>query len=120
MLTGRGVWRHHPKQDREQAILDVLGVFLAVPSQQPTFPASVVKKASVSPKDPVEVAFEQLASRFDQYLMRLHKSGNTQRGIIIFDKSTYEDNPPVAGDPHFRTIGHTWGIIRKFAEVPLF
>ena len=32
--------------------------------------------------DPVEVAFEQLASRFDYYLVRLHKKGDTQRGII--------------------------------------
>ena len=67
----------------------------------------------------VEVAFEQLASRFDQYLMRLHRKGDTQRGIIIFDKSTYEASlQSLATD--FRTVGHRWGVIRNFAEVPLF
>ena len=39
--------------------------------------------------------------------------------MIIFDKSTYETTiQALATD--FRTIGHSWGIIRNFAEVPLF
>ncbi len=57
--------------------------------------------------------------RFDKYLMRLHRANNTQRGLIIFDKSTYETTiQSLAAD--FRTIGHSLGIIRNFAEVPLF
>lgn len=73
----------------------------------------------MSPRDPVEMAFEQLANRFDLYLMRLHRIGDTHRGLIIFDKSTYETTiQSLATD--FRTIGHRWGIIRNFAEVPLF
>jgi hypothetical protein len=56
---------------------------------------------------------------FDYYLTRLHKSGDTQRGLIIFDKSTYESTiQSLASD--FRTIGHKWGLIRNFSEVPLF
>jgi hypothetical protein len=118
MLAGRGMWRGYPKQQREQAVEDILTVFMASHQSNRLF-ASVIKKVSVSPNDPVEVAFEQLASRFDQYLMRLHKAGNTHRGLIIFDKSTYETTiQSLATD--FRTIGHTWGIIRNFAEVPLF
>jgi hypothetical protein len=67
----------------------------------------------------VEFAFEQLSSRFDHYLTRLHKAGDTQRGVILFDKSTYETTlQALATD--FRTIGHKWGVIRNFAEVPLF
>jgi len=118
MLNGQKNWRGFPKQDREQAIKDSLQVFVDSHPSNRLF-ASVIKKASVSPKDPVEVAFEQLASRFDQYLMRLHKAGNTQRGLIVFDKSTYETTiQSLAID--FRTVGHTWGIVRNFAEVPLF
>ena len=50
---------------------------------------------------------------------RLHKSGDTQRGVILFDKSTYETTlQALATD--FRTIGHRWGILRNFSEVPLF
>lgn len=118
MLVGKGRWRGYPKADREQAIEDILRIFATSHPSNRLF-ASVVKKAVVSPHDPVEVAFEQLASRFDQYLMRLHRSGDTQRGLIVFDKSTYETTiQALARD--FRTLGHSWGVIRNFAEVPLF
>ena len=118
MLSGRGIWRHHSKNKRFKAIEDSLKVFLDSHATNRLF-ASVIKKTEVSPNDPVEVAFEQLASRFDLYLMRLHKKGDTQRGMIIFDKSTYESSlQSLATD--FRTMGHSWGVIRNFAEVPLF
>lgn len=118
MNNGRGMWRRHTKVARAKAIEDALKVFLASHPSNRLF-ASVVRKARVSPADPVEFAFEQLSSRFDQYLTRLHKSGDTQRGIILFDKSTYETTlQSLATD--FRTIGHRWGIIRNFSEVPLF
>jgi len=118
MHSGKGVFRHFPKEDRNQAIEDALKVFLASHRSNRLF-ASVVDKAKVSPSDPVEFAFEQLASRFDHYLTRLHKSGDTQRGVILFDKSTYESTiQSLATD--FRTIGHSWGILRNFSEVPLF
>ena len=118
MLMGRGMWRHIPKDDRKQAIEDALKVFERSHPSNRIF-ASVVKKTAASPRDPVEFAFEQLSSRFDQYLMRLHKGGDTHRGIVIFDKSTYETTiQSLATD--FRTIGHRWGVIRNLAEVPLF
>ncbi|NER24212.1 MAG: DUF3800 domain-containing protein [Symploca sp. SIO1B1] len=118
MFGGRGRWRSYPKEDRHQAIEDALRVFLKSHRSNRLF-ASVIKKSAVSPKDPVEVAFEQLASRFDKYLMRLHRNGDTQRGIIIFDKSAYETTiQSLATD--FRTIGYTWDVIRNFSEVPLF
>lgn len=118
MMSGKGIWRKIPKNDRIQAIKDSLQVLLESHTSNRLF-AIVIKKSSISPQDPVEFAFEHLASRFDLYLSRLHKSGDTQRGIIIFDKSTYETTlQALATD--FRTIGHRWGLIRNFSEVPLF
>ena len=118
ILAGRKRWRKFPREDREQAIVDVLNL-LTTSHQSCRVFASVIKKSSVSPQDPVELGFEQMASRFDHYLTRLYKSGNTQRGIILFDKSTYETTiQSLATD--FRTKGHSWGVIRNFSEVPLF
>lgn len=118
MHSGKGIFRRFPKADRIAAIEDALKIFLGSHPSNRLF-ACVVKKAIVSPADPVEFAFEQLASRFDHYLARLHKHGDSQRGIILFDKSTYETTlQSLATD--FRTIGHNWGIIRNFSEVPLF
>ena len=67
----------------------------------------------------MEYAFEQLASRFDRYLGRLHRAGNTQRGLILFDKSVHEASlQNLARD--FRTVGHRWGVLRNLSEVPVF
>ncbi len=118
MNSGKGIFRRFPKADRIAAIEDALKIFLASHPSNRLF-ASVVKKAVISPNDPVEFAFEQLSSRFDHYLARLHKSGDSQRGVIIFDKSTYETTiQSLATD--FRTIGHQWGVLRNLSEVPLF
>lgn len=118
MVGGKSIWRQFSTDDRIRAIEDALNIFCASHPSNRLF-ASVIRKAAVSPNDPVEISFEQLASRFDYYLRRLHKVGDTHRGIIIFDKSTYETTiQSLATD--FMTIGHRWGLIRNFSEVPLF
>lgn len=118
MLNGRGFWRQFSKADRFQAIKDCLTVLSNSHKSNRIF-VCAIRKASISPDDPVEKAFEQLSSRFDHFLRRLHKNNDTQRGIMIMDKSTYESTlQNLATD--FRTIGHTWGVLNNLAEVPLF
>ena len=118
MYGGRNKWRSFPVKMRHDAIKDALSVLAGSDISNRIF-VCAINKAKASPQDPVLMGFEQIASRFDQYLMRLHKQNNSQRGIIIFDKSTYESTiQNLATD--FRTIGHTWGVIRNFAEVTLF
>jgi hypothetical protein len=118
MYGGKGFWRQIPKAIRIQAIKDSLSVLASSHRSNRIF-ACIIRRSLASPRDPVELAFEQLSSRFDHFLTRLHKNHDTQRGIIIFDKSTYETTiQNLATD--FRTIGHTWGVLRNLAEVPLF
>jgi hypothetical protein len=118
MFQGKGLWRQFPTEVRMQAIKDALTVLANSHKSNRIF-ACVINKQGASPKDPIELAFEQLASRFDQYLMRLHRIGDSQRGLIIFDKSTVETTiQNLATD--FRTVGHSWGVLRNLSEVPLF
>lgn len=118
MFQGKGFWRQFPTDVRIQAMQEALLILAASHKSNRIF-ACIIRKTLASPRDPVELAFEQLASRFDHYLMRLHKTGDSQRGVIIFDKSTYETTiQNLATD--FRTVGHTWGVLRNLAEVPLF
>ena len=118
MLKGRGMWRGLPLADRIQAINDALGVLAKSHSSNRAF-AVAIEKEAVSPEDPVSFAFEQVFSRFDQYLFRLHRAGDKQRGLAVFDKASYESTlQGLARD--FRSIGHRWGVIRNLAEVPLF
>jgi hypothetical protein len=117
MLQGRGGWKLHKRELREQAMIDALAV--AASNHDHKIFAAVVKKSVISPRDPVVYAFEQLTSRFDQLLGRKHKYGDTQRGIILFDKCVHEHSlQNLARD--FREVGHTWGVLRNLSEVPVF
>jgi hypothetical protein len=118
MFTGRGSWRKIPMTERIQAIKDALTVLCNSHSSNTIF-ACIFRKSLFTGKDVMEVAFEQLASRFDYFLKRLHRVGNSQRGLIVFDKSAYETTLQSLAK-HFRSIGHSWDILRNLAEVPLF
>ncbi|MBI4081293.1 MAG: DUF3800 domain-containing protein [Candidatus Lambdaproteobacteria bacterium] len=118
MLNGRGLWRGFPLPERISAIKNAL-TFLARSHPSNRVFAAAIRKASVSPDDAVRIAFEQLSSRFDMYLMRLHRKGDTQRALIIFDKSAHELLiQGLARD--FCSSGHTWGKLRNLVDVPVF
>ncbi|MBW4038239.1 MAG: DUF3800 domain-containing protein [Acidobacteria bacterium] len=116
MRTGAKFWRNVPLSARERAIKDALDV--AVTKRCRLFGA-VLEKSNHSGQDVTQVAFEQVSSRFDQYLGRLHRQDDTQRGLILFDKCAVERRiQTMARD--FKSTGHTFGRLRNLAEVPVF
>ena len=119
MLNGFGIWRRFTVAERVNAIKDALQI-ISVTNSAIVFASAIVKtRAAQIPRSPLDLAFEQIASRFDQYLMRFHRKKDPQRGIIVFDKTDEETSiQSLASD--FRTIGHTWGKLHNLAEVPLF
>lgn len=119
MRTGKSGWRRFSLVDREQAILDALRVGVAEKYPQVRLFAVVLKKANFSGKNIAQVAFEQLSSRFDHYLRRLHLQQNTHRGLILFDKSSTEQRIQTLAQ-EFKYSGHSYGRIRNYAEVPVF
>lgn len=118
MHGGRGEWRLFPVKDRVRAISDSLAVFTKSHVTNTLFGVSV-KKPKDDPGAAVSIAFEQICSMFDKHLLQLYRQKNTQRGIIIFDKATYETEiQTLAID--FRSVGHTGGVVTNLSEVPLF
>lgn len=118
MMNGSKAWRGFKLPERVQAMKDALQVLANSHRSNRVFGVAV-RKSSVSPRDPVELAFEELSRRFDHYLMRLHKANDTQRGLFIFDKTTRETSiQTLATD--YKRFGHAWGQTRNMAEVPVF
>jgi hypothetical protein len=87
MRTGRSGWDRYPKADREQAMLDALKCGICDRhAQYVRLFGAVLEKRNFSGQDIAKIAFEQLSSRFDHFLGRLHnKNRDTQRGLILFD-----------------------------------
>jgi len=81
--------------------------------------ACAVHKASYPGRDLMELAFEDLCSRFDLYLRRLQSQGDRQRGLIILDESAHETTLQEMAR-NFRTLGTQWRVIRNLADTPLF
>ncbi len=117
IIGGKKHWRGVRREERERAYMEALSI-LADYKGVRLFGA-VVHKASVSPQEPMAVAFEHIASRFDRMLGRLYKGGDTQRGLIVLDRSTYETSLQGLATT-FRTEGHKWGQLHNLSEVPLF
>lgn len=69
--------------------------------------------------EPVARAFEEICSRFDLFLTRLHYAGDTQRGLIIFDETRYETRLQKML-LEFRTGTRFGKSVKNFADVPFF
>lgn len=121
MRSGRDGWKAHALPDRLAAIEDALklGIVDHFPKGVRLFGAVIRKEALVG-GDPVMHAFEQLASRFDLFLKRLHhKHQDSQRGIMLFDESSTEQRIQTLAR-EFKYTGHSWGKTSNYAEVPVF
>ena len=121
MRSGREGWKSHPLPIRLTAIKDALQVGITdhYPKGVRLFGA-VVRKDSLVGEDPVTHAFEQLSSRFDLFLKRLHnKHADSQRGLMLFDESSTEQRIQTLAR-EFKYTGHTWGKTSNYAEVPVF
>ena len=111
-------WKGLNQEAARGTIKSVLSVLANAYESARAF-ACVVHKASYPNRDPMEVAFEDLCSRFDRYLQRLRGVGDAQRGLVILDKSAHETTLQKMSI-EFRTLGTTWGVIRNLADTPLF
>ena len=111
-------WKGMSRDEAQGVIKAVLTVLESSYESARAF-ACAVHKPSYPDRDPMELAFEDLCSRFDRYLFRTKGEGNRDRGILILDESTHETTlQKMARD--FRTLGTQWGVIRNLAETPLF
>ena len=114
----RGPWKSLSRDAARGQIKAVLDVLARAYDSARAF-ACVVHKASFPERDPMEIAFEDLCSRFDRYLQRLRTGGDAQRGLLILDNSAYETTLQRMS-VEFRTLGTQWRVIRHLAETPLF
>ena len=83
-------WNVLEREQRREVLKDVLGVFKA--ADPPAFAlACAVHKKSFPGRDPMEIAFTELCTSFDEFLRLRHQGGAPdEKGIIFLDESTYE------------------------------
>jgi hypothetical protein len=115
---GKKHWRGVGRVDREKAYSEALRIIANTSPKVRLFGAAI-HRDSCGADDPMEFAFEQVINRFDRFLGRLHNTGDTQRGLVILDKSSYETSLQGLAR-NFKDFGHRWGYLRNMSDVPLF
>ncbi|MDH4414613.1 MAG: DUF3800 domain-containing protein [Rhizobium sp.] len=119
MQSGRNRWRRLGSRETRRSYLGkALTAAESLKGEWALF-GVVVEKEAMPHEDVMEYCFEQLCSRFDHFLGRMHRRSNTQRGIIIMDESTKETRLQELA-LNFRTHGHRWGKLRNLVDVPFF
>jgi hypothetical protein len=114
-------WTTMKKDKRMDVIKDVLDVANKDDKHITTF-ACAIHKSSFPSEDPVKLAFEDLAQRFQLFLNRMYvESGRKekQQGLIVLDESSYENSLQTLAT-EFRNKGTRWGNLGNIHEVPLF
>lgn len=118
MRSGKDQWKGVSPQDRVQAVVDIL-TLLGDKQLKLKVYASVIEKKLLPPDDILSRSFEDVAHCFDGFLKTLYRKSDPQRGLVILDKSSYEEKIQTLSHV-FKHIGHANGQLRNFAEVPLF
>lgn len=111
-------WRGMSRDEAQGVIKAVLDVISRSYESARAF-ACAIHKPSYPGQDAMELAFEDVCSRFSLYLRRLQAQGDRQRGLIILDESAHETTLQRMAR-EFRTLGTQWGVIRNLADTPLF
>lgn len=121
IFSGRNPpWKKYKKRsDRIEILKNVLNTLKNANSDTVAF-ACAIDKQSYPSYDPMQMAFEDLCSRFDMYLNRIyHETKQSHKGLIVFDDSAYEGSLQKLS-LEFRKEGTRWRDIKNIREVPFF
>lgn len=111
-------WKTLSADDARGVLKSVLRVAASSYDTTRLFACAIHKKSFLS-ADPVALAFEDLAQRFDYFLSRRRQLGDQQRGLIILDKTSRETSLQQLSR-EFRKTGTRWGSLKNIADTPFF
>jgi hypothetical protein len=111
-------WDRMQREEAKGVIKAVLRIIQTSYNTTNIFACAIHKK-SFPQLDSMQVAFEDLCSRFDLFLGRLRDTGERQRGLLILDNCSYESIFQKMSEK-FKKRGTQWGRLCNLAETPLF
>jgi hypothetical protein len=116
MRKGRDFWRNVPAETRETMVGEIGDILSAADKRRVVlFAVAVEKSATLHGEDAVQLAVEEMCGRFNMFLSRLHKDGDTQRGFLVFAEGRFHQRARTWVKT-FRRSGTKIGAIRNFAE----
>jgi len=118
-----GPWSSMPFGQRQELMGAVYSTMTQeIPPLLVAFAAAIHKPSLSESEQALPCAFEQVCTRFDYFLARLHREDDTQRGLVIMDTCR------VAEKNRFRDLwtdyiaggGTQWGKFKNLTDIPFF
>jgi hypothetical protein len=116
MRKGKDFWRKVPEATRLQMVHE-MGKILSNADRRGSvlFAVAIEKSSQLHGEDAVQTAVEEICGRFNMFLSRLHREGDTQRGFLVFAEGRFHQRARTWVRT-FRRGGTKIGTIRNFAE----
>lgn len=119
--AGRNEWSKTDQATRHRlmdAVFSHLATWRSPSGRAPHYFAVAIHKPSFRGRSVLELAHEEVLKRFDTFISRLHKAGDSHRSLVIADNSSYE--------ALVQRLAPTWkrgsriGPLHSLVEVPLY
>ena len=119
--SGRGRFRTISASDRQQ-LLDAVYAVIA-DSLYPhavLFATAIHISAVESAEQALRDTIEDITQRINTFLVRLHRSGNTQKSLLVIDRSDETEGKYRSLISDFRTSGTSHGYLGNIVDIPYF
>ena len=119
--SGRGRFRDISDFDRQTMLDDVYEAI-----SESTFPYSVLFATAIhitavtSPEQALRDTFEDIAQRINTFMVRLHQRGNTQKALLVIDRSNETEGKYRSLISDFRASGTSFGYLGNIVDIPYF
>ena len=119
--SGHGRFRSLAAIDRRRLLDEVYAVMAA--ERYPhaiLFATAIHITAVVSPEQALRDTFADITQRINTFLVRLHKSSNPQKALLIIDRSEGTEGKYRTLISDFRTSGTSYGYLGNIVDIPYF
>ena len=120
--AARNEWSHIDRPTRHSLLESVVRDLVRWRSphgRRATAFAVAVKKADFA-ASPIDVAHQEIFKRFDAFLTRLHRAGESHRSLVIADNNESYEKLLQGAFLSWKSGGTRFGRLHSFAEVPLY
>lgn len=120
LRQGTKQWADVGRDDRHRILAGAYGALAGYAPVNPALPWRLI--GAVMERDPGRQklrAYELVTKKFDDFVERMSRGGQQQRGLIVHDRSSVE-GPLQDWTNRWRVASSSLGRLRNLADVPLF
>ena len=119
--SGKGRFHRLTKLERQNFMNDVYDVLADIDYPRVILFATAIHISEVkSPDQAIRDTFEDVVQRVNTFLVRMNRTGNPQKGLLIIDKATSTESKYRTLISEFKESGTRYGHLGNIVDIPYF